>query len=283
MSFEINSNTIRSYSQERKEAQHARIDFLPRNMWDTFWLTVSDVSAGHFEPGIENQDAANLINMFKAFVDRKDSKWVDAVRGMIAARNAPIHVSIKGMDVKEFNPHIKSITSFFGLLRVDEMLWKEKFKNFEDWANFKIEGSLLSEDQRNNIRGALMSEGDELALSDLNSAEAEGWAKDKVEKKKQNAANEAKAKEREKRVEDHGKRKAENKAAQKVAEKLQRYQRLDGLNSNDPEFEERPATISSLNVTTQAQGEGGGRGDDKPTFEVRRGKFFEVVCGGILF
>jgi hypothetical protein len=74
--------------------------------------------------------------MFKAFVDRKDSKWVDAVSGASAARNAPAHFKLKGKDEKEFEKEIDKITTFLKELGVDKNLWEEKFKKFKDWKNF---------------------------------------------------------------------------------------------------------------------------------------------------
>ncbi|GMI16927.1 hypothetical protein TrLO_g7089 [Triparma laevis f. longispina] len=109
-----------------------------------------------------------------------------------------------------------------------------------------------------------------------------------VEKKVEDAAAKAKAREREGRIEEHKKRKTENKAAQKTAEKLQGFQRMAGLNSNDSDFEKRPDTISSLQFTSQgislvdgggAEGEGGGDGE-KPAFKL---KAWDMVEGFVTY
>ncbi|GMI10318.1 hypothetical protein TrLO_g9859 [Triparma laevis f. longispina] len=92
-------------------------------MWDTFWLTVSEVSGGHFEPEIEKQDAANLINTFKAFEDEGDDFWLQAVNGASAARNAPAHFKLAGNSVKEFNDFIKKIVDFMKALEIDEAIY----------------------------------------------------------------------------------------------------------------------------------------------------------------
>jgi hypothetical protein len=199
---------------------------------------------------------------------------------------------LKGKDEKEFEKEIDLITTFLKELGVDKNLWEEKFKKFKDWKNFtniteddfeRIKKALNVEEriqqlkdkvkkvtnQRNNIGGALMSEGDELALSDLNSAEAEGWAKGRVQKKEKNAAEKAKEVQMEKRLADRKKQEA------KIQKRRDQGKSMTSLSAPSTELGE---FIAAKNGGQQQKD-----GDDKTTFEVRRGKFFEVVCGGILF